>query len=74
MNEVVWSRVKGCKRREKDFMEVWGRTAHSKVAAIPVAELAWGMLYTYEGRHYHVMGTAWEPGHPDLNPRSASSS
>ena len=54
-------------------MDVWGRIAHSKVAAIPAAELARGMLYTYEGSHYHVMGTAWEPGHPDSNPRSASS-
>ena len=73
MNEVVWSRVKECKRREKDFLEVWGRIAHSIVAAIPAAEQARGMLYTYEGSHYHVMGTTWEPGHPDLNLRSASS-
>lgn len=46
MNEVVWSGVKECKRREKEFMEVWGRIAHSKVAAIPAAEQGRGMLCT----------------------------
>lgn len=73
MNEVVWSRVEGCQRRERGFLEVWGRIAHSKVAAIPAAELVRGMLYTYEGGHCHVMGTIWEPGYPDLNPRPANS-